>query len=117
MRSMARIFGAPETVPAGKHARNASSASSSGLSSPSTTDVRCMTCENRSTRMSSFTFTVPERERVWCGSYVEALREHDLDAVALRDELARLFDAPHVILGRPVRADLDAVRVLASEGR
>src|SRR5213080_4613906 len=62
MRSIARIFGAPDTVPAGKHARNASSASTPGASSPSTTDVRCITWEKRSTRMSSRTRTVPARE-------------------------------------------------------
>ena len=45
MISMARILGAPETVPAGKHAPRTSSADSPTLTRPSTWLHRCMTCE------------------------------------------------------------------------
>ena len=45
MISMARIFGAPLTVPAGKVARTRSKASTPGRSRPSTCETMCMTCE------------------------------------------------------------------------
>ena len=45
MISMARIFGAPETVPAGNAARSASSEVQPSFSSPLTVDEMCMTCE------------------------------------------------------------------------
>ena len=45
MISMARIFGAPDTVPAGKAARNASSEVQPSRSSPLTEDEMCITCE------------------------------------------------------------------------
>ena len=57
--SIARTFGAPETVPAGKHAINASQRSTPSRSSPCNDDTRCMTCEYRSMNISSSTFTVP----------------------------------------------------------
>ena len=57
MISMARTFGAPETVPAGKHARNTSSAPRPSRSRPSTWLTRCITCEYRSTTMRSGTVT------------------------------------------------------------
>jgi len=45
MISMARIFGAPETVPAGNVARRASMAEYSFLICPLTIDTMCITCE------------------------------------------------------------------------
>ena len=39
------IFGAPESVPAGRTAAMASSASQSSRSSPRTLEAMCMTCE------------------------------------------------------------------------
>ena len=45
MISMARIFGAPVTVPAGKHARSASSEPQPSSRVPSMLLTRCMTCE------------------------------------------------------------------------
>src|SRR5947208_5513588 len=45
MISMARILGAPESVPAGKVARKASKQSRPGASVPRTLETRCMTCE------------------------------------------------------------------------
>ena len=56
---MARTFGAPLSVPAGKHAANASMAFSSGRNRPSSADTRCITCEYRSTYIRSRTFTDP----------------------------------------------------------
>ncbi len=46
-------LGAPETVPAGRPARRASNAEHSGRSRPLTFDVMCITCEYRSTFMTS----------------------------------------------------------------
>jgi hypothetical protein len=43
MICMARTFGAPETVPAGKPATRASSASKDGSSRPSTFETMCIT--------------------------------------------------------------------------
>ncbi len=45
MISMARIFGAPESVPAGNVARNASKQSRDPASFPRTFETMCMTCE------------------------------------------------------------------------
>ncbi len=45
MISIALIFGAPETVPAGKAARSASMDVHPGLSSPPTVEEMCITCE------------------------------------------------------------------------
>ena len=45
MTSIARTFGAPETVPAGKVARSKSTASLSGRIFPRTFETMCMTCE------------------------------------------------------------------------
>jgi hypothetical protein len=45
MISIARIFGAPETVPAGKQAVSASNAVWSRLNLPVTFETMCMTCE------------------------------------------------------------------------
>ena len=45
MICIARTFGAPVTVPAGKLARSTSSASSPGAMRPSTFETMCMTCE------------------------------------------------------------------------
>ena len=58
-----------------------------------------------------------QRQRIRRRADVEPLRQNDLDAVALGDELARLLHTPHVLLGRAVRADLDVVRARAGEGR
>lgn len=43
MISMARTFGAPDSVPAGKQAASTSSASWSSRSRPTTVDSMCMT--------------------------------------------------------------------------
>ena len=43
MISMARTFGAPETVPAGSVARNTSIGVRPSASSPDTCEVRCIT--------------------------------------------------------------------------
>ena len=59
MISIARTFGAPLTVPAGNVARNTSTAFFPSTSSPATWLVRCMTCEYRSSTMSSSTCSVP----------------------------------------------------------
>ncbi len=59
MISIARTFGAPVTVPAGKHARNTSIAESPSRSRPSTWLTMCMTWEYRSTTMRSGTVTEP----------------------------------------------------------
>ena len=45
MISIALIFGAPETVPAGKAARSASSEVHPSRSSPLTVEELCITCE------------------------------------------------------------------------
>ena len=45
MISIARIFGAPESVPAGSTARSASIAPVSGRSVPLTEETMCITCE------------------------------------------------------------------------
>ena len=47
-----------------------------------------------------------EREGVRRRPHVEALREHDLDAVSVGDELACSGDARHVLHGRAVGTDL-----------
>src|SRR5688572_11944753 len=59
MISIARILGAPVTVPAGKHARRTSKASAPRRSVPTTWLTRCMTCEYRSVAMNSVTLTEP----------------------------------------------------------
>ncbi len=59
MICIARTFGAPDTVPAGKHDASASSRSLSSASWPSTTDTRCITCEYRSSAMKVGTRTLP----------------------------------------------------------
>src|SRR5450756_1440478 len=59
MICIARTFGAPDTVPAGKHDTSASSRSRSSASTPSTIEVRCMTCENFSRPMNCGTRTDP----------------------------------------------------------
>ena len=46
-----------------------------------------------------------ERQRLGCGAHVEALRDDDLDAVALGDQLASASDPPAVLVGRAVRGD------------
>ena len=45
MISIARIFGAPLTVPAGKVARSTSIAPMPSFSLPTTLETMCMTCE------------------------------------------------------------------------
>ena len=45
MICIARTFGAPDTVPAGKQARKRSNGPVSGRSSPATSETRCVTCE------------------------------------------------------------------------
>ena len=62
MISIARIFGAPDTVPAGKHARSASKAVASGSSFPLTLLVICMTWLYRSMVMMSLSSTEPISE-------------------------------------------------------
>src|SRR5207249_1815870 len=59
MICIARILGAPDTVPAGKHARSTSKASAPARSRPITWLTRCMTYEYRSVTMNSVTFTDP----------------------------------------------------------
>ena len=59
MSSIARILGAPLSVPAGKLARSTSSASSPGRSRPSTLLTMCITCEYRSMPKASVTLTLP----------------------------------------------------------
>ena len=59
MICIARTFGAPETVPTGKAARNTSQGFKSSISFPVTVDEICMTCEYRSISMSFSTLTVP----------------------------------------------------------
>src|SRR5438105_4985622 len=62
MISSARIFGAPESVPAGNAAANASTASRPRLRTPLTSLVMCITWLKRSVSMSRSTFTDPMRE-------------------------------------------------------
>ena len=45
MICIARIFGAPDSVPAGSEARSASIAVTPSFSVPDTEDTMCMTCE------------------------------------------------------------------------
>ena len=45
MISIARTLGDPETVPAGKLAASTSKAATSSVSSPTTSETRCMTWE------------------------------------------------------------------------
>ena len=45
MICIARTFGAPDTVPAGKHARRSSNGVTPSRSSPTTSETRCVTCE------------------------------------------------------------------------
>ena len=59
---IARTFGAPVTVPAGKHARSTSNGVTPSRNSPVTSDTRWETCENRSTSMNRVTRTVPPRQ-------------------------------------------------------
>ena len=59
MISIARTFGAPDSVPAGKPAISASSASSPSRSLPSTLEEMCITWLKRSTTKLSVTFTDP----------------------------------------------------------
>ena len=56
---IARTFGAPVSVPAGNAARSRSKPSFPSSSRPLTSLTRCITCEYRSTRAKSSTFTVP----------------------------------------------------------
>src|SRR5512135_3122457 len=62
MISMALTFGAPETVPAGKHAFRTSTASAPSFNVPWISDTRCITCEYRSTRLNTGTRTLPYSE-------------------------------------------------------
>ena len=52
MISMARILGAPDSIPAGKVDHKASSADRSDRSVPVTSETMCITCEKRSTSSS-----------------------------------------------------------------
>ena len=59
MICIARIFGAPDTVPAGKHARSRSNGVTPSRSSPATSETRCVMCEKRSGSRKRSTRTVP----------------------------------------------------------
>ena len=59
MICIARTFGAPETVPAGKQARRRSKAPTPSCSSPTTSETRWVTCEKRSGSMKRSTWTLP----------------------------------------------------------
>src|SRR5439155_352955 len=59
---IARTFGAPETVPAGKHARRRSNGVTPSRSSPATSETRCVTWEKRSGSSIRSTRTVPGRQ-------------------------------------------------------
>ena len=59
MICIARTFGAPETVPAGKQARRRSNGVTPSRSSPVTSETRCVTCEKRSGSRKRSTRTVP----------------------------------------------------------
>ena len=59
MICIARTFGAPETVPAGKVARTTSNGVTPSRSSPATSETRCVTCEKRSGSRKRSTLTVP----------------------------------------------------------
>ena len=59
MISIARIFGAPESVPAGSVEPSASKQVLSLLNLPSTSVIMCITCEKRSTYLNRVTFTEP----------------------------------------------------------
>ena len=62
MISIARTFGAPDSVPAGKPPARASRASSPSRNLPSTLDDMCITWLNRSMTKLSVTFTLPIAE-------------------------------------------------------
>ena len=47
-QAIVQTFGAPETVPAGKHARSTSNEDTSSRTTPCTSETRCVMCENRS---------------------------------------------------------------------
>ena len=55
MICIARTFGAPETVPAGKHARRSSNGPTPSRSSPTTSETRWVTWEKRSASMNRST--------------------------------------------------------------
>src|SRR5437762_7135678 len=61
MISIARTFGAPESVPAGRQLRSASNAVLPSTSCPVTFEHRCMTWLYRSTESTSDSCTVPYR--------------------------------------------------------
>ena len=83
---IARIFGAPVTVPAGKHARRTSKGDTPSRSSPTTSETRCETCENRSTSMLRATCTVPGAADAREVVAPEVDEHHVLGAVLLRRE-------------------------------
>src|SRR2546428_312455 len=96
MICIARTFGAPDTVPAGKHDTSASSRSRSSASLPSTIDVRCMTCENFSRPMN------------W-GTRLDPLRQHDLINFARGYALFSRTDLLLETLACVIGANLEAV--------
>ena len=60
MICIARTFGAPETVPAGKHARSSSNGvDARRASSPATSETRWVMCEKRSGSRKRSTSTLP----------------------------------------------------------
>src|SRR5207302_1239870 len=97
MICIARTFGAPDTVPAGKHDTSASSRSRSSASLPSTIDVRCITWEQRSVH--------GERIRLYFG--LEPLRQHHLIDVARSNALFRCAHLLLEPLARVVRPQVE----------
>src|SRR5206468_1503771 len=146
MICIARTFGAPETVPAGKHDTSASSRSRSSASFPSTIEVRCITCEKRSRPMNCGTRTDPYAQtrptslrprstsmtcsarsfslrfsssasRMSSSSFRPRRREHDLIDVAGGDVFLGRADRLVEALPRVVRPELGAVGRLARRPR
>ena len=88
MICIARTFGAPETVPAGKQARSRSNGVTPSRSSPATSETRCVTCEKRSGSRKRSTRTVPGLADAREVVAAEVDEHHVLGAVLLRARAA-----------------------------
>ena len=113
MICIARTFGAPVTVPAGKQARSTSNGVTPSRSSPVTSETRWDTCENRSTSMKRVD---PHRTPAADAREVVAAEvdEHDvLGAILLRRQEA--LDVPLVRRRRPGDRTDARVPVLACD--
>ena len=108
MICIARIFGAPESVPAGKAARTTSSGGVLSGTLPRTSLTMCITCEKRSTSM-----RLHELDRADLGDASDVVApeidEHDVLGALLRIGEQLLLERE-----RPPRGSCRARRVPAS---